>query len=233
MLFSSRINVALVDDHTLFRKTLKNYITTASNFNVVVHSPNIPDLFNNLKEFKVHVLLMDIYMPLVNGNEAIHVLSSEYPDIKVLVLSMCSDMNLLSEILDSGVYGIVSKTDEPEEIIRAITAAAEQKIYRNKLFTELMYWNKQNDIKNYNSTKVLFNDRECEILKLLWEEKSNKEIADHLFLSVRSVEKIRQDMKEKTGVKSTIGLLKYAIKKRIISIDQYNANGLYRENGFS
>jgi DNA-binding NarL/FixJ family response regulator len=80
---------------------------------------------------------------------------------------------------------------------------------------------------------VLFTDREIEILKLLWEEKSNKEIADHLFLSVRSVEKIRQDMKEKTGVKSTIGLLKYAIKKRIIGVNQYNANGLYRGNGIS
>jgi len=95
---------------------------------------------------------------------------------------------------------------------------SEQRIYRSRLFTEVLYWNKQNKIKaSPGMINISLSEREQAILRLLWEEKSNKEIADALFLSVRSVEKIRQDMKEKLGVKSTIGLLKYALQKTIIS----------------
>ena len=216
------INLAIVDDHTLFRKTLKTFISEQKNMNVVIHSPDIPDLLSKLKDIPVHILIMDVYMPKINGNEAINIIRSVYPDIKILVLSMCYDMSILNDMLDSGVYGFVSKADEPEELIRAITSITELRIYRNRLFTDLMYWNKQNSIKMPNSsTNIVFTDREEVILKLLWEEKSNKEIADYLFLGVRSVEKIRQDMKNKVGVKSTIGLLKYAISKRIIGINPW------------
>lgn len=214
------INLAIVDDHTLFRKSLKNYISEQKNMNVVIQSPDIPDLLSKLKDYYVQILLLDIYMPKMNGNEAVSIIRSEYPDIKILVLSMCTDMSLLSEMLDSGVYGIISKADEPEELIRAITCLADQRIYRNKIFTDLMYWHKQNNLKLDNSSADLyFNEREKEIVRLLWDEKSNKEIADQLFLSVRSVEKIRQNLKEKIGVKSTVGLLKYAINKKIIELN--------------
>ncbi|OQP54231.1 DNA-binding response regulator [Niastella yeongjuensis] len=228
------INVAIVDDHTLFRKTLKAYITEQRNLNVVISSPDVPDLLNKLKDFTVHVLIMDVYMPKVSGNEAVNLIRSKYPDIKILVLSMCTDMDLLSDMLDAGVYSIISKADEPEELIRAITSLSEQRIYRNKMFTDLMYWNKQNTIKTYSYLRpIALNDREKEILGLLWEEKSNKEIADHLFLSIRSIEKIRQDLKEKIGVKSTIGLLKYAIEKKIIILNPWHLNVKNGDNGYS
>lgn len=216
-MLSKPVNVAIVDDHTLFRKTLKNFLSDQKNLHVVIQSPDIPDLLNQLKGVHVHVLIMDIYMPKINGLEAIKLLKHDYPDIKVLVLSMCTDMDILSDLLDSGVYGILSKTDEPEELMNAIASLYVQKIYRNRLFTEVMYCNKQNTIRMQSSiSDVSLSKREKEILQWLWEEKSNKEIADYLFLSVRSVEKIRQDMKERVGVKSTVGLLKYAINKKII-----------------
>lgn len=227
-MLSPFINVAIVDDHALFRKTLKNYIAEQRNMNVVIQSPDIPDLLSKLKDFYVHVLLMDIFMPKLNGYEAVSIIRNEFPDVKILVMSMCTDMDLLSDLLDFGVYGFISKTDEPEELIRAITSLSEQRIYRNKLFTDLMYWSKQNSTKAYNApTSVLINEREKEILRLLWDEKSNKDIADHLFLSVRSVEKIRQDMKEKLGIKSTVGLLKYALNERIIRIGPQSSGNKY------
>ncbi|MBO9205524.1 MULTISPECIES: response regulator transcription factor [Niastella] len=216
-MLSQSVNVAIVDDHTLFRKTLKNYLSEQKNINVVIQSPDIPDLLNRLQEARVQVLLLDVFMPKLNGIEAVKVLRQNYPDTKILVLSMCTDMDLLCEMLELGVYGILSKSDEPEELLNAIKSLSEHRIYRNKLFTEVMYWNKQIAIKTQPETRAIsLNIREKEILQLLWEEKSNKEIANHLFLSVRSVEKIRQDMKEKLGLKSTIGLLKYAINKKII-----------------
>jgi len=145
---------------------------------------------------------------------------------------MCTDVSLLNDLLDAGVYGILSKTDEPEELIRAILSVSEGKIYRNKLFTEVLYWNKQIDIKKYNGngSDVMLNEREKKVLQLLWDEKNNKEIAEHLFLGVRSVEKIRQDLKEKLNIKSTVGLLKYAINKKIIKINAQSYSDFFTQN---
>lgn len=211
------INVAIVDAHTLFRKTLKNYLTGRDNINVVIQSADIPDLLYKMKASLVNVLLIDISMSKINGIEAIKIIKHQYPETKVLIVSMCNDMDLLSDLMELGVYGYFSKAGEPEELINAIVSISEKKIYRNKMFTEVMYWSKQNNIGSaMNTSHILLNEREKEILKLLWEEKSNKEIADHLYLSVRSIEKIRQDLKEKLGVKTTVGLLKYAIRKKVI-----------------
>lgn len=219
------INLAIVDDHTLFRKTLRHYISEHKNANVVIQSPNIPDLLQKLKDYHVHILLLDLYLPGISGLDAIKIIKREHPDIKILVISICTDMSLLSDILEAGIYGIISKADEPEELMRAIVCAAEHKIYRSKLLTEVMYWDKQLHAKNnFNKSNMPVSEREREILKLLWEEKSNKEIASSLFLSVRSVEKIRQEMKEKLGVKSTVGLFKYAINEKIIKISTTWAN---------
>jgi len=219
------INLAIVDDHALFRKTLKNFLSDQQNMNVVVQASNIYDLLGKLKTSSVDILLLDIFLPDINGNEALKIIHNEHPYIKILILSMCTDLDFISDLLEAGIHGYISKGDEPEELLQAIQAVADNRIFRNRLFTEALYWNKQNTFRTFSiGNNVLLNDREKKILQLLWEEKSNKEIADALFLGVRSVEKIRQDMKEKTGAKSTVGLLKYAINKRIIGVTMQNSD---------
>jgi DNA-binding NarL/FixJ family response regulator len=211
------INLAIVDDHAIFRKTLKSFLSEQKDLQVAVQASDIPDLLNKLRTSSIDVLLMDIFLPQLNGNEALRMIRNEYPGIRILILSISMDMNLISDLLDAGIYGYVSKADEPEELLQAIHTVADNHMYRNRLLTEALYWNKQNNIKSYtNGSHVTLNEREKKMLQLIWEEKSNKEIADELFLGVRSVEKIRQDMKEKIGAKSTVGLLKYAISKSII-----------------
>jgi DNA-binding NarL/FixJ family response regulator len=211
------INVGIVDDHTLFRNLLKSYISDQKDLEVVIISPDVTDLLRKLQDIRIDILVMDLFMPGISGYDAVKTIRSNYPDIKILVLSMCTDMNLLSDLLIEGVYGILSKADEPEEVIRAITSISEQRIYKSKLFTDAMYWSTQVSMKtDTESADIELNERERKILELLWEEKSNKEIAAELFLSVRSIEKMRQDLKEKLGIKSTMGLLKYAINKKII-----------------
>jgi len=219
-MLSRPINLAIVDDHALFRKTLKSFLSEQGNMNVAVQASDIFDLLRKLRSSSIDVLLMDIFLPELNGNDALIHIRREFPSLKILVLSMSTDINLISDLLDAGIHGYVSKADEPEELLQAIRAVADNRIYRNRIFTEALYWNKQNNIKAYTEeSTVSLNEREKKMLELIWEEKSNKEIADELFLGVRSVEKIRQDMKEKMGVKSTVGLLKYAIKKRIIGVN--------------
>ena len=216
-MLSRPINLAIVDDHALFRKTLKAFLSEQNNIHVALQASDIFDLLHKLKSTPVDILLMDVFLPELNGNLAIKEIRAEYPEMKVLVLSMSRDLDLISDLLDSGIHGYISKADEPDELLTAIHAIASNRIYRNSLFTEAMYWNKQNRLKPFSDEVVIaLNEREKRILQLIWEEKSNKEIADELFLGVRSVEKIRQDLKEKVGVRSTVGLLKYAINKGII-----------------
>lgn len=219
------INLAIVDDHSLFRKTLKSFLSEQANMNVVIQAADMFDLFGKLKTTPVDVLLMDVFMPKLNGNEALKILRKEYPFTRILVLSMSTDMDVISDLLDSGIHGYISKADEPDELLQAIQAVADNRIYRNRIFTEALYWNKQNNIKTYASDSLIsLSEREKKIVQWIWEEKSNKEIADELFLGVRSVEKIRQDLKEKTGSKSTVGLLKYAINKKIISMNSHSTD---------
>ena len=215
--------LAIVDDHVLFRKTLKNYLSEQRNIQVVIQTSTILDLLNKLKGVSVDILLMDIFIPGLNGNDAVKEIRNLYPAVKILILSLSTDMDLIGELLDSGIHGYVSKKDEPEELLHAIQCVSDNQIYRNLLFTEALYRNKQNNIKAYSQEhSVELNEREKKVLQLIWEEKSNKEIADKLFIGLRSVEKIRQDLKEKIGAKSTVGLLKYGINRKIIETGTYN-----------
>ncbi|HEY4205787.1 MAG TPA: response regulator transcription factor [Puia sp.] len=218
-MLSQPINLAIVEDHALFRKTLKNFLLTQDSINVAIQAPDVTDLLHKLKTVSVDVLLMDIFLPDSVGSEVLKAIRNEYSTLKIILLSVSTDLNLISQLLEAGIHGYISKADEPEELLLAIRAVAENRIYRNRIFTEALYWNKQCTFKCQDEKPVVhFNEREKKMLQLIWAEKTNKEIADELFLGVRSVEKIRQDMKEKIGVRSTVGLLKYAIHHRLIGV---------------
>jgi DNA-binding NarL/FixJ family response regulator len=212
-------NLAIVDDHSMFRKALTNYLSNQDNIKVVIQASNLAELFRELKDASVDILVIDLFLPQINFDTSLRTIRNNYPGIKILVLSVCTDVEFIRDLVDIGIYAYVSKAGEIEELIQALREVAENRVYRNKLLTEALYWDKQSKIKKASDkSEVELNDREIKILQLLWEEKSNKEIAVELFLGVRSVEKMRQDMKEKLGIKSTVGLIKYAINKKIIAI---------------
>ncbi|PUZ30091.1 DNA-binding response regulator, NarL/FixJ family, contains REC and HTH domains [Chitinophaga costaii] len=210
------INLGMVNEHTVFRELLKAYFSTR-NIDMVLHVGSVTELMGGLKRTRVDLLLMDTLLIKANGNDIIRMLRDQYPGMKILVISSGNDMDIMVELLDLGIHGCISKDEEPEELLRAIVSAANNRIYRNSLFTEALYFNKEHNLNTeIDETIYLLDRRDKVVLQYLWEEKSNKEIAQSFSLSVRSIEKIRQDMKEKLGVKSTIGLLKYGIDKGII-----------------
>src|ERR1700724_1325131 len=102
------VNLAIVDDHSLFRKMLKSFLSEHENINVAVQAAEMLDLFNKLKTSSIDVLLMDFFMPGLSGNDALRIIRSEYPAIKILVLSMSTDMDLISNLLDAGIHGYIS-----------------------------------------------------------------------------------------------------------------------------
>ncbi|GAA3913481.1 response regulator transcription factor [Chitinophaga oryziterrae] len=199
---------------------LRGYLSDSENINVIFQASDALELFNKLRQVSIDILILDITLSRMDIYNMLKKIRKEYPAIGIIVLSESTDLQVVNELLDIGIHGYVSKMDETEEIFLAIAAISENKIYRNKLLTDALYFNRQmNTMIAVNQYSITLNEREKKILKLLWMELSNREIASQLFLGVRSIEKIRQDMKEKLGIKSTIGLFKYGIQEGIIEID--------------
>lgn len=210
------LNLAVLENHGLYRKILVNFLSAAPSFNVIAESSNALDLTLLLKRHHAEILIMNPFLLGEEANDLHAGFLNEFPGLKIIILSNCKDFNIINDLFQSGICGCVSKADEPEELIRAITALSENKLFLSKSFTDTFYLSKLDRLKTYNEKNVRLNDREIRILNLLWEEKTSKEIAREVFLSVRSVEKIRQDIKEKLNVKSTVGIFKYAIDKKLI-----------------
>ena len=213
------INIAIADDHTLFRKTLRAYLSEQKDTNIVLQATDTSDLVSQLKIYSIDVVLMDLFMPDLDAIDAISTIRREHPSVKIIILSISMDVDMISNLIDFGIHGYVSKSDDAEELLRVIYDVANNKICQNKLFINALFKCKQQSLKVYLSDRnETLSDREWKILQLLWREKSNKEIADELFLGVRTIERIRQEMKEKVGTKSTVGLIKFAINKKMIPV---------------
>jgi DNA-binding NarL/FixJ family response regulator len=213
------IRIGIVDDHNLVRKALRNWLSQFNYFDVKLDAASGKELFEKLsKNSKVDVLILDLLMPGEGGKECLLQLREKYPHIRVLIMSMSLDHYIVNELLDLGVYGYLSKGAEITELLEAIKEAAMGKVHRNKILTEALYWGStRSDIHpSAASDEVSFTEKQKKILQLLWDEKSTQEIADEVFLSISAVDKIKQQLKEKAGVKNTVGLIKYAIEKGII-----------------
>lgn len=213
------INVAITDDHSLFRKLLVDFLSEKKNLTINLETADAFELLSKLKKIPVDIVLLDLFMPGMNGIDTVTILRNEYPDIKIIIVSLCTDLKIISGLLDLGIYAYLSKADEPGNLLQAIVAASENRIYRNKLFTEALYIDKEQKINRHmKSPAYALTEREKKIIQLLWEEKSNQEIASSVYLSVSSIEKLKQELKERLEVKSIIGLFKHALKYGIISI---------------
>ena len=218
-MLSQVVNLSIADDQLLFRKILKSFLEDQENLRIVIETSDIADLFDKLRRSSVDILLLDISVLKTNSVDTFSALCREFPDIRILLISTNIEFELIEDLFEAGIYGYISKMDEPEELLRAIQVVSQDRIYRSQFFTEALYRDKQNSMKVYKGGLIdPLSEREKKVIQLIWEEKNNKEIADELFLGIRSIEKIRQDMKEKIGVKSTVGLLKYAIDQKIIRI---------------
>lgn len=214
------IKLALLHECLLCNKLLKNYLWNVENINVLIQTSDSFELISKLNQQPIDVLLIDEFVKGQGIRGILTIVRRKHPNIKMLILSTDTNISTIYDLLDLGVFGYVSKLDEPEKLLEAIFTVSQNKLYRNELFTEALYWSRQNASDSpIGLNRDILDERETKILKLLWQEKSNKEIANEVCLSVRSIEKIRQDMKEKIGVKSTVGLLKYAIDKGIIEIN--------------
>lgn len=215
------INLAIADDHKIFRNGLKATLEDCPDFNLMIEASNGKELIGLLADHKPDVILMDIKMPEMDGMQTTAHIHQNFKDIKVLALSMHNEDKYIVDMMKAGASGYLLKNAEPEEIIDAISTVYNKGFYFNEhlsvtLIKQLVGPGSHNE--NGGQLAVDLNDREIEILRLVCQEYSNQEIADKIFLSVRTVEGYRARLFEKTGSKNLVGLVIFAIKRGIISV---------------
>ncbi|MXV52622.1 response regulator [Pedobacter sp. HMF7647] len=215
-----KINLAIADDHKIFRQGLKAILLDCDHLNLVAEASNGKELLGLLKEKTPDVVLIDIKMPEMDGMQATAAIRHTYPGIRVLALSMHNEDKYIVDMMRAGANGYLLKNAEPEEIISAISTVHEKGFYFNEhlsvtLVKQLLG---QNSSGTGEAPDAELNEREIEVLKLICQEMTNVEIADKLFLSVRTVEGYRTRLFEKIGSKNIVGLVIYAAKKGIIEL---------------
>ncbi|UII22131.1 response regulator transcription factor [Fulvivirga ligni] len=208
------MKVYIADDQTLFRKGMSRLVKTFPNVTEVKEAQNGKELLDLVKEDPPQVILMDLEMPVMDGIEATEKVLSRYPDIKVIILSMHDTQQHIFYLMEIGAHAFLLKNAEPEEVQDAIVAVVKNDFYQNEIVVNAL--RKGAKDRKKAETRPVFNntisltDREKEILLLICRELTMKEISEKLSLSEKTIHNHRARIMDKTGVRNTVGLVKYA-----------------------
>jgi DNA-binding NarL/FixJ family response regulator len=209
------IRVMIAEDHDILREGLQSLLKDETSIKIVAEAPNGKILLDYLETTPADVILMDINMPVLNGVDTTRIISEQHKNIKVLVLSMLDHPNYLSQMLSVGAKGYILKNSSKAELIKAIhEVAAGRKYISKEIAGKLESSNSKSE--DAKKVEVHLTKRELQILELLAEGLTNKEIGDRIFLSKRTVETHRRNLFEKTNCKNSSALIKYAIVKGIL-----------------
>jgi len=207
-----KIRVLLVDDHPLVLDGIRSRLEHIETIDVIGEAANGEEALAIASERHPDVVVMDINMPVLNGIDAAVRFRDELPNIKLLMLSMHDSREYITNVLKVGAKGYILKDVASDEMIAAIQAIYDGKTYYSSGVTDILL-NESN-----TSTGVPLTDREKTILRLLAEGNSNKHVARELDISVRTVETHRRNIKRKLEVKTSAGLVKYAIEHGIVEL---------------
>ncbi len=213
-----KIKVALVDDHKLVTDCIGMFLDSAPEIEVtgVGHSGN--EAIALVEKYAPDVILLDISMPEMSGIEVTGVIKKKLPGVKVLILSMHSDYDNISDAIDAGADGYVPKDVASEELVTAITALHGGKNYFHARISDEIVKNYSNKKKKTSNPFPELTRRELEVLQLFAQGYNNSEIADKLFLSVRTIESHKNHILQKTNMKNSVELIKFAIKNKIVEL---------------
>ncbi|KFF05495.1 response regulator [Flavobacterium reichenbachii] len=216
-----KIKIHLADDHQVLIDGLTNLLQTVSDFEVVGSSLDGTTVYDDVLENKADILILDISMPKKDGIEALKEFNQKGSSCKVIILSSYDDLKIIKEVMKLGAKGYLTKKSAGENIIEAIEAVYQGQEYfsdavREKIFNAFIQNNPKLQPHPYQENQIL-SPREIEIIKLIALEYSGKEISEELFISSNTVETHRKNIMRKLDIKSTIGLVKYAIKNNLIN----------------
>lgn len=214
------IKISLVDDHKLFRSGINALLSSNGTYNVVSESDNGKAFIDIVEEVQPEIVLMDLEMPEMDGMETTKVLKAQYPDIKVIMISMHDDEKFIVHMMDIGARGYLLKNADPEEIELAINSVAETGYFFSDLVSRAMLQGltKGGKVKPSFKPGNDLSEREMEVLQLICREKTATEIGEELFISPRTVEGHRNNIILKTGARNTAGIVVFAMKNGLFEM---------------
>jgi len=212
-------HLVLADDHVLFRQGLERILEKKGDLEIVGQVGDGLELLNLLKKLTPHMIILDISMPNLRGLEAIHEIKGMNPNVKVLVLTMHKDRDYLYQAILAGAKGYLLKEDAEKELFSAIEKVRQGRIFvspklSEELVDDLVNTHSRNHQPSFKPDPLT--PREKEVLKLIAEGKTGKEIASLLSISVRTAEHHRANLMAKLHLKKTADLIKYAIQKGFV-----------------
>lgn len=212
------IRVAIADDHKIFRKGVILSLRHYNNLKFVLEADNGQVLLDNLEEAKPDVILMDLRMPVKDGIETTKVISKNYPDIAVIILTMHEDERFVSHLMENGANGYLLKSTDPSEIKKAITDVVAKGYYLNNFVNRILLKKSHSRAKvapSLNSEQEI-TEKEKEVLRYICMEFTSGEIGEKMNISPRTVESIKERLMERFGVKNTAGLVFFTVKNNLI-----------------
>jgi two-component system nitrate/nitrite response regulator NarL len=208
-----KVNILIADDHQMVIDGLRGIISSNEEYNIVDEANNGQVAYEMIaaEPNKFHFLLTDISMPLLSGTQLCRMVKSEFPHIHVLILSMYNNAPAVKEAVMAEADGYILKNAGRTELLQAMHRITSGGTYFSQDIVPIIY-NQYNKQKVQDEQLNQLSVREKEVLGLIVKEFTSEEIADKLFISKKTVDNHRQHLLEKTGSKSTVGLVKFAIK---------------------
>lgn len=213
------IDIMIADDHTMFVDGIDSVLNKESDLNVICKCYTGPEVLDKLKTTQPDIILLDINLPGLTGLEVSKKVLAEYPEIKILAISMFNEESFVTEILNNGAQGYILKNTGIEELLTAIRTIHSGKTYFSKDVTNtIMKSLMKKRMESKGSTKLIpkISRREKEVLKLIMEEFTTQEIANQLFISLKTVESHRSSLLNKLNARNTAGLVRITMENNLL-----------------
>lgn len=214
-------NILIADDHDIIREGIKNVLSKHSLYRVVGEAVDGEDALEKVEKLKPDVLLLDISMPKISGLDIIGQVHRCSPNTKVLIVTLHKANAYIMKALKAGVRGYLSKENTAEDLLPALRKVVDGKIYLSSAVSQFLVEKVSEKTSQEATKKDLITPREEEILRLVVEGKTAKEIGKTLYISPRTVENYKNTLLKKLGLHKISDMIKYAIKHKIVDIDEY------------
>lgn len=214
-----RIQIIIADDHALIRKAFISLLKEMRNVYVINEASNGKELLNILRNQIPDVVLLNYKMPLMDGREALQIIKSKYPQVKVIMMSSHDNQDVIIDLITKGANGFVSKSSAPEMLFKTILRVQNEGHYFEANISQMMVRgivNEKNKSERINKNSLT--DREISVLKEVCNGCTKKGISERLYISVSTVDYHKKNIFKKTNSKSVVDLMKYAFRNGLLQV---------------
>jgi two-component system, NarL family, response regulator DegU len=214
---SAKINVCIADDHRLVRQGIATLLSNFDRIGEIYEAEHGKAALEVVREMRPHVVLLDLQMPGMSGLDVCKIIVRDHPDIRVLILSMNDEPEMVELLIRYGAHGFLSKGADGEEVMRAVYDVHDYGRYTNDLVFDALRWGSRGAVR---PEAHLLTQRELEVLRLICAELTMREIGQRLNISEKTVQNHRASIATKLGVHNTAGMVKYAVQHLALNMDR-------------